>query len=104
MEEVHTIEYDESEASPVQRQSTPEAITETKSTEYEVDVNLLEDPPTGDSGPLYDAYINLLDVALPISKKEDETIPDLSIWGLATLSGPSKDLDDDNTMKSDATK
>lgn len=48
--------------------------------------------------------INLLDVEDPISEEEDETTPDHSIWDLATLPGPSKDFDDDITMKNDAAK
>ena len=110
VEEVHIIEYDASETSPVQQQSTQEATSEKKSTEYKVFVDLSEnqgkvkDPSTGVSEPLYDAYINLLDVEDPISEEEDETTPDHSIWDLATLPGPSKDFDDDITMKNDAAK
>lgn len=109
VEEIHTIEYNESEAFPIQQQSTQEATSEKKGTEYEVFINLLKnqevkDPPTEVSEPMYDAYVNFLDVEDPIREKEDETVPDLSIWDLATSPGPSKDFEDDTTMQNDAAK
>lgn len=110
VEEIHTMEYDALEASPIQQQSTQKATSEKESAEYEAFINLpknegeVKNPSTEVIEPLYDAYINLLDVEDPISEEEDETVPDLSIWDLATLPGPNKDLDDDTIMKNDAAK
>ena len=56
VEEIHTIEYNESEAFPIQQQSTQEATSEKKSTEYEVFVNPknqeVKDQPTEVSEPI----------------------------------------------------
>ena len=106
VEEIHTIE---SEAFPIQQQSTQEATSQKKSTEYEVFINLpknqeVNDAPTEVSEPMYDAYANLFDVEDLVSEEEVETVPDLSILDLATLPGPSKDFADDTTMQNDAAK
>ena len=87
VEEIHTNECNESD----------EVFVNPKNQE-------VKDPPTEVSEPMYDAYVNLLDVEDPISEEEDDTVPDLSVWDLATLPGPIKDFEDDTTMQNDAAK
>lgn len=109
VEEVYIIEDDESEVTAIQQQSTQQATSQ-KSMKHEVFINLPKNqrkakgPPAGVSEPLYDAYIDLLDVEYPITEEEAKPVPDQSIWDLATLPAPNRDSDDDITMKNNPAK